>query len=48
MMAPVLDYEEAWNRDHRAAIVSSQEMKDIMKNKMQTGTRPCMIQNTYS
>ncbi len=33
VMAPVLDYEEAWNRDHKAEIVSSQEMKDIMKMK---------------
>ena len=31
MIAPVLDYEEMWNRDHKEEIETSQEKKDALK-----------------
>ena len=33
MIAPVLDYEEMWNRDHKEEIEASQEKKDTLKLK---------------
>ena len=33
MIAPVLDYEEMWNRDHKEEIETSQEIKDTLRLK---------------